>query len=172
MTCNYTNSNWLDVLYTSVRQLPGNVESAARYLSERRGRSITAQSLRNKLRGLEGESLSMEMADLLTELMQESVVTQKMATRWLQTYAVSRGLIVIDIPPPPAGGHSSETKAIVNKVLALGGEFGKLSGVAMLAVEDDVISPSEADELLPIIDEKVELLLRLKRNVIRAVEGG
>lgn len=172
MTCNYTNTNWLDVLYTDIRQLPGNVEAAARYLTERRGRSIQPQSLRNKLRGLDGESLSMEMADLLTEQMQENVATQKVATRWIEVYAVSRGLVVIRIPPPPEGGHSSETRAIVNKVLAIGGEFGKLSSIAMLATEDGVIAESEADELVPIIDEQVELLLRLKRNVIRAAEGG
>ncbi|MFM0660117.1 hypothetical protein [Paraburkholderia sediminicola] len=71
MTCRYSGTEWLDVLYTSVRNTPGGVADAANFLTLRRGRGIAPESLRLRLRG-EGENrLSMEMFELLIEWMQE-----------------------------------------------------------------------------------------------------
>ncbi len=71
MTCRYSRTEWLDVLYTSVRDAPGGVADAANYLSDRRGKSITPESLRLRLRGVGDSRLSMEMFELLVEWMQE-----------------------------------------------------------------------------------------------------
>ncbi|MFM0646886.1 hypothetical protein PQR14_21390, partial [Paraburkholderia bryophila] len=71
MTCRYSGIDWLDVLYTSIRRTPGGVADAAAFLANRRGKNITTESLRLRLRG-EGENrLSMEMFELLIEWMEE-----------------------------------------------------------------------------------------------------
>ena len=71
MTCRYSGTDWLDVLYTAVRDTRGGVSDAAAFLTNRRGKSIHTESLRLRLRG-EGENrLSMEMFELLIEWMEE-----------------------------------------------------------------------------------------------------
>lgn len=71
MTCRYDSTEWLDVLYTSVRNTPGGVADAANHLTIRRGKNITPESLRLRLRGVGDSRLSMEMFELLIEWMQE-----------------------------------------------------------------------------------------------------
>ncbi|AWH49944.1 hypothetical protein C1925_12705 [Stenotrophomonas sp. SAU14A_NAIMI4_5] len=79
--------NWLDVLYNSVRKTPGGVADAAAYLPDRRGKSMHPETLRAKLRGLEGESLTIEHAELLTEWMQEKAGGGEYALEWMQALA-------------------------------------------------------------------------------------
>ncbi|RQR37839.1 phage regulatory CII family protein [Burkholderia sp. Bp9142] len=71
MTCRYSGTDWLDVLYTSVRNTPGGVADAALFLTARRGRSISVESLRLRLRAVDENRLSMEMFELLIEWMEE-----------------------------------------------------------------------------------------------------
>src|SRR5690606_39439613 len=104
MTCAYTNTDWLDVLYTGVRRTAGGVADAARFLTERRGKSIHKESLRAKLRGENGDSLSVEMALLLSEWMEEKAGGAEYARDWLQALCASEGLHVDAVPPAPAGG--------------------------------------------------------------------
>lgn len=71
MTCGTSPLSWLDTLYNAVRETPGGVRAAAAYLAQRRGKSMHPETLRAKLRGLEGESVTIEIAELLTEWTQE-----------------------------------------------------------------------------------------------------
>lgn len=87
MTCRTSSLNWLDVLYNSVRKTPGGVADAAAYLADRRGKSMHPETLRAKLRGLEGESLTIEHAELLTEWMQEKAGGCEYALEWMQALA-------------------------------------------------------------------------------------
>ena len=87
MTCRTSSLNWLDVLYNSVRKTPGGVADAAAYLADRRGKSMHPETLRAKLRGLEGESLTIEHAELLTEWMQEKAGGGEYALEWMQALA-------------------------------------------------------------------------------------
>lgn len=61
MTCRYSETEWLDVLYTSVRKTPGGVAAAAAFLTQRRGRNITVESLRLRLNGNGDTYPSMEI---------------------------------------------------------------------------------------------------------------
>ena len=79
MTCRPSDIHWRDALYNAVRQMPGGVNAAASHLTERRGRAITGESLRKKLRGVEGESVSLEIAELLN-MVRSSVAYRRTAT--------------------------------------------------------------------------------------------
>lgn len=168
MTCNYTNTSWLDVLYSDVRRTPGGVDAAARYLTERRGRSIGAQSLRNKLRGLEGESLSMEMVELLTEFMEESAVAVAFSKNWLQVFNVHQGLYTDYVPPGPENGWPDEAAALQAKFLETMQRMGEIANKIRETVADGIIEKREADELAPYLRELRVLSHRMERNAYRA----
>ncbi len=97
MTCRTSALNWLDVLYNSVRKTPGGVVDAAAFLADRRGKSMHPETLRAKLRGLEGESVTLEIAELLTEWMQEKAGGNDYALDWMQALAGQFGT------PAPCG---------------------------------------------------------------------
>ncbi|MEN5069484.1 hypothetical protein [Stenotrophomonas sp. TWI1183] len=71
MTCRTSALNWIDVLYNSVSRTPGGLADAAAFLADRCGKTMHPETLRAKLRVLEGESVSIEIAELLTEWMRE-----------------------------------------------------------------------------------------------------
>ncbi|KAB2900380.1 MAG: hypothetical protein F9K35_07015, partial [Burkholderiaceae bacterium] len=91
MTCRYSDTDWRDVLYNAVRAAPDGVTGAARFLTERRGRSIHPETLRARLRGVDGESPSMDMVVLLTEWLQD--LRRPDALAWLHALNASFGLV-------------------------------------------------------------------------------
>ena len=68
MTRRYSGADWRDVFYNAIRSADGGVVEAAKFLTERRERFIHAEDLRRRLRGADGESLSTETLELLSEL--------------------------------------------------------------------------------------------------------
>lgn len=171
MTCARYELQWRDALYAAVSDTPGGVGDAALYLTQRRGRSITRESLRKKLRGLEGESLSMEMAELLTEWMQERAGTQAFATSWIQSLASQFGLAVDHVPPAPEGGWTDELQAMRDKVLSIGQHAGNVAGTTLGALVDGRVTLEEANALAADLRELRTMAHRLERNVRRAVCG-
>ncbi|TAA45664.1 hypothetical protein [Pseudoxanthomonas winnipegensis] len=167
MTCLRTDLHWRDALYNAVTQVPGGLRAAAAFLTERRGRSITGESLRKKLRGLEGESISVEMAEMLTEWMEEHVAGQALAKAWIQSLGSQFGL-AMDFVPVGDGGLGDEVAAIQTKLLHICRHAGSLSGLGLEAIADGDVSRSEADALVREARAARTMLHRLERSVLRA----
>ncbi|MCG7328035.1 hypothetical protein [Achromobacter sp. ACRQX] len=169
MTCRYTNTDWLDVLYNCVRKTPGGVADAARFLTERRGKSIHPESLRAKLKRSEGDAISVEMADLLSEWMEEKAGGSAYARDWVEAHSVGRhGLAVIDVPPAPEGGWPDELKAIQEKVMRVSALTGKIASSTIDALSDGSLCQQEKDELYTLFMDLAVMGFRGARNVSRA----
>lgn len=166
MTCHYSTVDWRDALYNSVRKAAGGVKAAAGFLTERRQCSIHPEHLRTRLRGVDGDSISMEMAELLTEWMQDARDPQALA--WLKALNHRFGLVAMELPPAPAGGWACEIEAVNQKLLQLNVEGGTLTALGMKATQDKQLTSREAEEMSAQIMSEVELLLRLRRNICRA----
>lgn len=171
MTCRYTNTDWLDVLYNCVRRTKGGVVDAARFLTERRGKSIHPESLRAKLRGDNGDALSVEMALMLSEWMEEKADGAAYARDWLQALCASEGLHVDYVPPSSPTDPKYEAAALRAKFMDVSKEIGQIAGVTADATADDVISPAEADRLVPHLRDARVTLHRMERNALRAARS-
>ncbi|TFL14194.1 hypothetical protein CSC67_08560 [Pusillimonas caeni] len=171
MTCRYTNTDWLDVLYNSVRDTKGGLVDAARFLTERRGKSIHPETLRARLRREKGEAISVEMALLLSEWMEEKAGGAEYARDWLQALCASEGLHVDAVPPAPAGGWKCEAAALQSKFLDISMLIGQIAGVTSEAVADGAINQAEADKLVPLLRDARVILHRMERNALRAAKG-
>lgn len=175
MTCRYSQANWRDVLYTDVCRTPGGIADAARFLAERRGKNIHAETLRARLRSVNGEDVGMETCSFLTEWMMEKAESRPYAKHWMIAWACENELHVDDVPPAPSGGWSDEAQAYAKKLLDLGRLFGDLSGTTAEAIEDGRLDQAECDRMLPVIRDARVMLHRMERNLLRAVnkdQGG
>jgi len=170
MTCRYSQTDWRDVLYTAVRNAPGGVNAAAKFLSERREKTIHPESLRAKLRGVDGDSVSVEMAELLTEWMQD--MNRPDAMGWLFAFNNRFGLAAESIDAAPVGGWEDELTAIRTKLLKLAAQGGSLTSVGLEAMSDGVICEKDADAIESHAMEEIRLLFRLARNARRAARKG
>lgn len=119
MTCRTSSINWLDCLYNAVRKTPGGVIEAAKWLTDRRGKSMHPETLRSKLNGTEGESVTIEIAELLTEWMQQKAGGSEYALEWMQALAGQFGMAVDLVPPAPEGGWPDEIAAVQLKLLEI-----------------------------------------------------
>jgi hypothetical protein len=170
MTCRYTNTDWLDVLYNGVRRTPGGVADAARFLTERRGKAIHPESLRAKLRSHE-DAISVEMAGLLSEWMQEKAGGPSYAHDWVLAFAAERGLAVDSVLPISETDSKSEIKAIQAKAMQLGALSGSVLGVTAQSVEDEQIDQGEADQIVSFVRDLRSMCHRVERAVVRAVRA-
>ena len=168
MTCRYEKTDWRDVLYTSIRNTPGGIADAAMFLTTRRGRSMHPETLRAKLRGVEGESMSVEIADLLTEWMQEK--NQSHATAWIEAFASDHAMVAI---PVEASSHGNNHLAsIMERSLDIDAHGGRLSDLLLRALRDRSISKTEADQIAAQVDQEMRLLAKMRRNVLRIADTG
>ncbi|NYH13445.1 phage regulatory CII family protein [Paraburkholderia bryophila] len=160
MTCRYSGTDWLDVLYTSVRATPGGVADAAAFLANRRGKSIGSESLRLRLRG-EGENrLSMEMFELLIEWMEEKRQPQYLDA--LHAINERFGLRATESADSDAGDG---IEAVAIGALDLARQTGLVAGEVRSAIADGVITPSEVDAIAIVARDNQRLLDRLLRTV-------
>lgn len=142
MTCRYSDTTWTDVLYTSVLKTPGKVEDAARFLTERRGIRLTGESLRLKLREVEGARISGEMFELLVEWMLEK--NQPHALDAVHAFNARFGLVASLAPRPDAGDGIT---ALVTAALGVSDKTGRLAEEVRRAAEDGVIEPREVEAI-------------------------
>ena len=142
MVCRYSETHWIDVLYTCVLKTPGKVQDAARHLTERRGIRIGAESLRLKLREVEGARLSAEMFELLIEWMQEK--NQRHALDAVHALNARFGLVAAHQSPATA---SEGITALVNSALEVSNMTGLLAGEIRKAAEDGVIEQHEVEAI-------------------------
>jgi len=166
MTCRYSGADWRDEIYNSVRQAPGGVKAAAAFLTERRGRSIHPETLRAKLRHVDGECISLEMAEMLTEWLQE--MNRPDALGWVHAFNGRFGMAAETVDAAPAGGWPNEIMALQDKLLHLGVAGGKLTELGLQAAADGAISEAEADAITEQAMAEIRLLFRLSRNAKRA----
>lgn len=169
MTCARSDIYWRDAAYNAVSKMPGSVVSAAAYLTERRGVSIKGETLRKKLRGIEGESLSMEMLEMLTEWMIEQAAGTAIATDWILSLAAQFNLAVDHVPAAPDAGWPDEIAAIKDKLLHVSKFCGQLSAVALDVLEDSEVTLSEADRMLDALQALRTMCHRMERNLRRAL---
>lgn len=171
MTCRYSETDWRDVLYNSVRACPGNVIDAAAFLTKRRGRSMHAETLRAKLRGVDGDSVSMEIAELLTEWMQD--LQRPDALDWLHAFNARFGLAAsvlgVDVPQ----GQQDAVQALQRKLLENTVSGGRLSELGLRTIADGKVDGLEADALTAQAMGEVRELMALVEAVrIASGKGG
>lgn len=142
VTHQYSQTAWIDVLYTSVLNTPGKVEDAARYLTERRGVRITGESLRLRLREVEGARLSGEMFELLVEWMLEK--NQPHALAAVHAFNARFGLVAAETA---TDADSDCVRALVDSALTVSTKAGGLADEVRRAADDGVIEPREAESI-------------------------
>jgi hypothetical protein len=167
MTCRYSGTDWLDVLYTSVRNSPGGVADAAAFLANRRGKSIGTESLRLRLRG-EGENrLSMEMFELLIEWMEEK--RQPHSLDPLHALNERFGLRAV---PADELESTGSVEAVVLAAKDVAEQSGAVTSEVISAIADGRITPSEADAIAGAARTNQRLLDRLLRTAARVSKIG
>jgi hypothetical protein len=160
MTCRYSGTDWLDVLYTSVRGTPGGVADAAAFLTNRRGKSIGTESLRLRLRG-EGENrLSMEMFELLVEWMEEK--RQPQCFEAIHALNARFGLRATEATDQDA---ADSVDAVALGALDFARQSGVVAGEVRTALADGVITLQEVDAIAVAARANQRLLDRLLRTV-------
>ncbi|AEA59760.1 phage regulatory CII family protein [Burkholderia gladioli] len=166
MTCQYSSAEWADVLYTSIRNTPGGVGAAAVYLTSRRGKAITKENLRLRLRG-EGENrLSVEMLELLIEWMQE--LRQPHALDALYALNEQFGLRAVDASQTD---DLDPANALIAETLAIAKHSGEVAGAVKEALEDNVVSVAEASAITDAARQQqrsLDRVIRLARSIMRA----
>lgn len=172
MTCARSDIYWRDAAYNAVMKMPGSVNAAAAYLTERRGVSIKGETLRKKLRGLEGESISMEMLEMLTDWMMELTAGTPVATDWILSLAAQFNLAVDHVPAAPEAGWTDEIAAIRDKLLHVSKFCGQLSAVALDVLADNQVTLAEADKMLDALQALRTMCHRMERNLRRALKKG
>ncbi len=145
MTCRYSETEWSDVLYDSVRATPGGVADAADYLTRRRGKTIATETLRRKLRHTDGESISLEMAELLTEWMEEKAQASRLD--WLHCLNARFGLAASQVV---AAEPERDLQAMFNVKTA---SFGALAVEIAAALADGKISRREAEGITKYVQD-------------------
>ncbi|QBQ98183.1 phage regulatory CII family protein [Paraburkholderia pallida] len=167
MTCRYSGTDWLDVLYTSVRNTPGGVADAAAFLTNRRGKSIGTESLRLRLRG-EGENrLSMEMFELLIEWMEE-----KRQSHCFDAIHALNERFALRAEPIDQTGADDSVSGIALDTLELARQTGAVAHEVSVALADNKITRREADAIASAAREEQRLLDRLLARVMRVSKIG
>lgn len=166
MTKSYTQIDPHDALYVGVTKTPGGVEELAAFLTNRRGVSIHPETLRQKMRRVKGQSMSLDLFELATEWMMEKAEGVDHARGWLMALNARYGVAASILPPAPH--HDDEVEAVRTKVLEMSSLNGRLSAVAVEAVADGDICEDDASHIMIECDRIIEKAQRLKRNVVRA----
>lgn len=121
-------TSWLDVLYNSVRRTPGGISAAAAYLADRRGKSMHPETLRCKLSGREGESVSVELAELLTEWMLDHRDGETYARDWMRALAGQYGMAADVVPALERVDVHASVMQITHSVLRLSAAASAATG--------------------------------------------
>lgn len=165
MTCRYSETDWRDVLYNSVRKTNGGLAAAAQFLTTRRGRSIHPESLRAKLNGHGDDTLSVEMAMMLTEWMRASNPGADHALDWLHAFNAQHGLTASAAELPDA--ETDDPVALLHKGLRVGEESGALMRLISHAISDLRICANDLDALVKQIRRGIRLLNKIEGLVRR-----
>ncbi|VVE28487.1 hypothetical protein PPN31114_03527 [Pandoraea pneumonica] len=148
MTYKYRETEPLDVLYNAVRATPGGVADAANFLSARRGRQISPESLRLRLRN-EGENrISFEMFGLLVEFLDERGRVD--ARDAISAFAAQYGMRAV--PMAQMSGDQC-VSGLARDALTLGQHTGSVAAEVIAAIDDGRISLDELDAITRVVRE-------------------
>ncbi|WP_414451490.1 hypothetical protein AB4851_22365 [Burkholderia sp. 22PA0099] len=164
MTCRYDTTEWLDVLYTSVRNTPGGVADAAHHLTARRGKNVTPESLRLRLRGVGDSRLSMEMFELLIEWMQEKAEAGSHALDALHALNARFGLVAEQIDDQTSDDMAEPgAMHLVSTTLRLQAQLGRVADDVTSALDGRQIDDRKAEEIIATGRRGQQLFQRLIR---------
>lgn len=169
MTCRTHSMSWLDVLYNDVRRTPGGLVDAATFLATRRGKSLHTETLRCKLAGREGESVTLELAELLTEWMQEKAGGSAYAHDWLRALCAQHGLQADVVPALEPMDIHAQVGRISTAVLRLTALAGQVSGATADALSDGRLSAAEASDLVAAARDVRALAMQVEMLVAASV---
>lgn len=148
MTYKYRETEPLDVLYNAVRATPGGVADAANFLSARRGRQISPESLRLRLRN-EGENrISFEMFGLLVEFLDER--GRPDARDAISAFASQHGMRAV--PMAQMSGDQC-VSGLARDALTLGQHTGTVAAEVVAAIDDGRITLDELDAITRVVRE-------------------
>lgn len=148
MTYKYRETDPLDVLYNAVRGTPGGVVDAANYLSARRSRQISPESLRLRLRNEGDNRLSFEMFDLLIEWLEER--GRPDARDAISAFASQHGMRAT--PMAQMVGEQC-VSGLARDALSLGQHSGAVAAEVIEAIDDNRISLDELDAITRVVRE-------------------
>lgn len=169
MTCRTHSMSWLDVLYNDVRRTPGGLVDAATFLATRRGKSLHTETLRCKLAGREGESVTLELAELLTEWMQEKAGGSAYAHDWLRALCAQHGLQADVVPALEPMDIHAQVGRISTAVLRLTALAGQVSGATADALSDGRLTATEASDLVAAARDVRALAMQVEMLVAASV---
>jgi hypothetical protein len=164
MTCRYSATEWLDVLYTSIRETPGGLADACNFLTNRRNRRITKENLRLRLRGEDENRLSMEMFELLVEWMEEKA--QPRCHEALHAFVEQFGLRLV---PSEQVEPDNSISGLERQTLRIFEHTGQLATEVRNAAADGVIDPHEAEAIIEkgrLGQRVIELLIESARKFV------
>lgn len=167
MTCRYSETEWLDVLYTSVRKTPGGVAAAAAFLTQRRGRNITVESLRLRLNGNVDTYPSMEIFELLLEWMQEHNVPHALDA----LHAMNQRFGLHSTPAETGKTASDSVVSVGLRALEVVQRTGIVAEEIRSALEDGVITQQEVSAIIAVIREERRSLDDLVDSVVAASQA-
>ena len=170
MTCRYSSADWRDILYNAVRKAPGGVAAAAAFLSQRRGVGIHPEDLRKRLRGADGDTLSTEMLELLTEWLQD--LNRPDALAWLQAFNARYDMVAAHVPPCPDVPIEQLVEALRTQLLNVAARSGTVAARGLHATSDGQVDDAEGQALEADCMEAITVLFQLQRRVRRAVGRG
>lgn len=165
-------TSWRDALFNALSATKGGFDGFCAWAGTSRNRRIASSTLYGRLDGSRpGERTPIEDAELITEYAKSDVNAQGMAGDWIKALGTRHDLVVLEAPDlPPAECKRSDIERLVKKCAELFSKGGAVTAAITASSEDGAISPREADEILPKVDDAMQLLLRLRATVVRASE--
>ncbi|MBR7961405.1 hypothetical protein KDW41_13225 [Burkholderia vietnamiensis] len=138
---------------------------AANFLTARRGRSISAEALRLRLRAVDDNRLSMEMFELLIEWMGEHGSPSALDA----LFALNErfGLRASEAHAAPTGDPA---EALISETLQNAKHTGEVADSVRRALEDKIVSEGEATTITTAArsqQRSLDRLIRLVRIAVR-----
>jgi len=168
MTCRLSESNWLNVLYSAVRETEGGVTGAAAYVSEKRGKRIHPESLRAKLNSPDEDPISVEMASLVTDWMGKRIPGVDHSKDWLHALCAQHGMVCA--PADQADDGPVDPQSLMLKGLLVGEGSGVLMRLLKDALADSRVCQNDRNYLVRQIRIGVRVLQKFEAMVNRAAE--
>lgn len=129
------------------------------------------ETLRAKLRGVDGDSVSMEIAELLTEWMQE--LQRPDALDWLHAFNARFGLAASAVGADAPASPQDAVQALQRKLLENNVSGGRLTELGLRAIADGTVDGHEADALqAQAMGEIRELLQLMDAARVASGKGG
>ncbi|MEQ4618465.1 MAG: hypothetical protein ABN482_10490 [Corticimicrobacter sp.] len=165
MTKLHTNITWRGALYNMLRGPGRSIKAAVQWLRDERDTSISAGALYKKLDGTSpAETVTVELAELLTEYALAHGADRQEAIRWIRALAARYEAVLLDLyvegDEMDAGVTAIQDRALLSQEIN-----GQLIAQLRESLADLDVCQNDADRIGEKIMVLVYALLRLKRKV-------